>query len=157
MLIAAGSDFSGGKVWEVKSEDGDEAGAETQTAARIGGGSCRRYVYYNWATSPSREGMRVSQFHLLATPRSGLKAPRPSQETPPPSLYSSEGSQQGLLRLFPDAEECTLRSSISGSHLKIETVRPTLREVSDDWCQFLASTIPIAQVACRLKHLLNLL
>ena len=37
MFIAAGSDFSGGKVRGGKRE-ADEAGVETQTAARLGGG-----------------------------------------------------------------------------------------------------------------------
>ena len=38
MFIAAGSDFSGGKVW-CESENGDEADAEMRTAAQTGGGS----------------------------------------------------------------------------------------------------------------------
>ena len=40
MFIAAGSEFSGGKVWVVKKQ----RGAETQTAARMGGG-LREYDY----------------------------------------------------------------------------------------------------------------
>lgn len=39
MLIVAGSDSSGGKVWVVKSEGGEEVGAKTRTAAQMGGGS----------------------------------------------------------------------------------------------------------------------
>lgn len=38
MFIAAGTDFSGGKVWG-ENENGDEADAEMQTAAQTGGGS----------------------------------------------------------------------------------------------------------------------
>ena len=45
MFIAAESDFSGGKVWS-ESENGDEADAEMQTAARMGGGSCMRCVMF---------------------------------------------------------------------------------------------------------------
>jgi len=51
MFIAAGSDFSGGKVWVVKSESGNEAGAEMQTAARLGGGLCLAYRTYGDATA----------------------------------------------------------------------------------------------------------
>ena len=39
MFIAAGSDFSGGKV-----RAREKRGAETQTAAQTGGGSCRCYA-----------------------------------------------------------------------------------------------------------------